>query len=96
MKVLIWREYGDIEVYGMSTVEQALKISNDVVSCIDGWGAEEQIQEHKDEINEILGGTVVLENPSTVEIYKSIKRLLSNVGAYDHESFETFELKDLK
>jgi hypothetical protein len=96
MKVLVWREYGDIEVYEMSTVEQALKISEDVISCMDGWGVEEQIQEHKDEIAKILGETVVLENLSIVEIYKSIKRLLSNVGASGHESFENFELKDLK
>ena len=96
MRVLVWQSYGEIDVYDISTIEQILAISQDVISCLDGWGVEEQIQEHKDEVKEELDKTIVLENATVINIYKSIKFLLSNVGASDHEAFEKFQMKELK
>lgn len=44
MQVLVWKAYGDIEVYDVSTPEKFKKQIVDMIDCVGGWGIEEEIE----------------------------------------------------
>jgi len=43
MKILIWKSYGEIVVYDISTPEKFELKLLDIISCLDGWGLDEDI-----------------------------------------------------
>lgn len=61
MKILVWKSYGDIRVYDVSTYEKLLGQIEKIIKCIDGWGMEEdvavvrkKIEDHPDDYKQLV------------------------------------------
>lgn len=80
MKIFIWKMYGDVKVYAVETVEQAENLFYEIVSCVDEWDMDKEVEFAKKEITK---------SPVTVDrIIEMINYLLKVFSIGSHESFE--------
>jgi hypothetical protein len=87
MKILVWKSYGEIEVYAAESAEQLEKIVESMISCLDNWCLEDKIKLARDHIEKHRG--------DYCEITRAFNTIKNAVQDSDHESFERIFLTNL-
>lgn len=88
MKVLIWKSYGDIEVYDASTTDKLAEHIETIISCLDNWGMEEDIEIVRKKV------AAARDYQMMVRAYRWLVDAI-NPG-HDVDNFEYLELTELK
>lgn len=87
MKVLVWKSYGNIDVYDVSTPEKLREQIVTIIGCLDGYGLEKNIKLVQDHIEK---------HPDDhTELRRAFNTIKNSVG-YDDDNFEYLFLTDLK
>ena len=94
MRVLIWQDYGNPQVHCAETVEQLVRLSDQMKTTVADWGVDEEIKEFDEELHGILHSN---EGPKKKKpkIEVAMLNFFDEVGGKEHESFEQFTFKDV-
>lgn len=89
MKVLVWKAYGEIDVYDVSTYEKFHAVLETIMETIEGWGCEEDIAKVRNHISK---------GPRSMTTLNRAFNYMWDVinPAYDNDSFEQLEIKELQ
>jgi hypothetical protein len=87
MKILIWKSYGDIRVYDVSTPEKLKVQIENAIECLDGWGLEKEI---------ILVEKHIEKYPDNLtELMKAFNTIRNAINPGSEDMFEQFYIDDL-
>lgn len=84
-KVLVWKSYGDIDVFAAETAGQMEDIIKTIVTSISAYGMDK-------EISEITKHMKPNDRDSMVNVFSKLKNLIGT----GHESFEDIFLTQVK
>lgn len=89
MNILIWKGYGEIDAYDISTPEKFKSVIETMIDCVDGWGIDNEvnvvkkhIEKHPDDLKEIR------------RAFNTLKNAIN--PAYDNDNFESLFISELK
>ena len=80
MRVFIWVQYGEVDVYPAETEEQLDNLFNSIVDCLDDWGLESEISKAERFLEK--------NNRSPEHLVKAVQYLLGKIHISSHEQFE--------
>ena len=89
MKVLVWKAYGEIDVFDVSTYEKFHAVLETIMETIEGWGYEEDITKVRNHITKSPGNMTAL-NRAFNYLWDVIN------PSYDNDNFEQLEIKELQ
>ena len=89
MKVLVWKAYGEIDVFDVSTYEKFHAVLEMIFDTIEGWGYEEDITKVRNHISK---------GPRSMTTLNRAFNYMWDVinPARDNDNFEFLEIKDVK
>ena len=87
MKVMVWKSYGDISVYDVSTPEKLIEQISNIIACVEDWGLDKKIKLVKDHIEK--------HPEDMVELRRAFNTIKNAIGTGD-DNFEDLFITDLK
>lgn len=87
MQVVVWKSYGDIEVYEAETCEQLIGIIEIMMKCVENWGMDETIA---------LVRTHIEKHPTDIKEIRRAFQTIKNQVEHDNDDFEKIELVETK
>lgn len=88
MRVVVWKAYGEIDVYSADTPAQLKSIIEAMIAAVEGWGLEKKV--------ELVRGHMVKHPDDFKELTRAFVTMCNAVGPGSHEMFEKIELKQVK
>jgi hypothetical protein len=88
MNVLVWKSYGDISVYDVSTPEKLKALIHMMLDCIEDWGLEKTVQIVEENIEAHPNDFKVLN--------KCFNSICNAVGVGSHELFEAILITEIQ
>jgi hypothetical protein len=87
MKILVWKSYGDINVYAAETPAQMISIIKTMIKCVDGWDLDDGC--------ELARGHIAKYPDNMIELRKAFNTMRNAVEPGSHESFEDIFITDV-
>lgn len=87
MKVLVWKSYGDISVYDVSTPDKLKEQITTMIACVDGWGLDKQVK--------LVESHMEKHPEDIVELRRAFNTMKNAIGTGD-DNFEDIFITELK
>ena len=99
MKVLIWKDYGEITVYCAESIVQLYNIATTVVGCLEDWGLDDECSKFMADIDAVIENHRVGKAVGTV--VGKVRQIISDFALdhledCNHEAFEQFFFDEVK
>lgn len=79
MKIFVWKSYGSVKVYALSTVEQVCRVFHTLSDSVTGWGIDKEIIDLCADIEQ---------SNSVSESIGVLRDLIDTIGIGSHETLE--------